>query len=174
MRPSHPAEPDGKARCWSGGYSCACPTLGPHARKTQATCPSLPQILAELITPWAWYEPAQPKRASEREGTGSYVVFGWFMKIPGETENKHKSDFIFHCVFPSFLLSFQILHLKWRHFIPLFFSSCLDPLFLHTQFLIFLSCFVFSFSFAPPSPLISLYYQAGTVFKNKQIDFWFK
>jgi len=104
----------------------------------------------------------------------SFVVFGWFMKIPGETENKHKSDFIFHCVFPSFLLSFQILHLKWRHFIPLFFSSCLDPLFLHTQFLIFLSCFVFSFSFAPPSPLISLYYQAGTVFKNKQIDFWFK
>lgn len=104
----------------------------------------------------------------------SFVIFGWFMKIPGETENKHKSDFIFHCVFPSFLLSFQILHLKWRHFIPLFFSSCLDPLFLHTQFLIFLSCFVFSFSFAPPSPLISLYYQAGTVFKNKQIDFWFK
>lgn len=104
----------------------------------------------------------------------SFVVFGWFMKIPGETENKHKSDFIFHCVFPSFLLSFQILHLKWRHFIPLFFSSCLDPLFLHTQFLIFLSCFVFSFCFAPPSPLISLYYQAGTVFKNKQIDFWFK
>ena len=104
----------------------------------------------------------------------SFVIFGWFMKIPGETENKHKSDFIFHYVFPSFLLSFQILHLKWRHFIPLFFSSCLDPLFLHTQFLIFLSCFVFSFSFAPPSPLISLYYQAGTVFKNKQIDFWFK
>lgn len=82
----------------------------------------------------------------------SFVIFGWFMKIPGETENKHKSDFIFHCVFPSFLLSFQILHLKWRHFIPLFFSSCLDPLFLHTQFLIFLSCFVFSFSLPHPLP----------------------
>lgn len=56
----------------------------------------------------------------------SFIIFGWFMKCLGKTENKCNPSFFYHCVRASFLLSFQILHLKHKHFFLLFFSPHLD------------------------------------------------
>ena len=100
----------------------------------------------------------------------SFVIFGWFMKIPGRQKINIITFYFPPCVF-LFSFVFPNFAFKVEAFLSsLFFSSCFDPLFLHTQFLIFLSCFVFSFSFAPPSPIITLFVLLGRHCFQKQAD----